>query len=79
MKYKHAIVGWMLTTLVDEQREVVLAVLVEEVFADLLRALAGLSVSEKKKIGIVKTVSAMRIRVGDTHPASTALFVEAEG
>ena len=49
MKYRHAIVGWMLTALVDEQREVVLAVLVEEVFADLLRALAGLSVSEKKK------------------------------
>ena len=49
MKYRHAIVGWMLTTLVDEQREVVLAVLVEEVFADLLRALAGLSVLQKQK------------------------------
>ena len=42
----------VLTTLVDEQREVVLAVLVEEVFADLLRALAGLSVSEKQKMGL---------------------------
>ena len=49
LKYGGIRIGWVLTTLVDEQREVVLAVLVEEVFADLLRALAGLSVLQKQK------------------------------
>ena len=49
LKYGGKRIDWVLTTLVDKQREVVLAVLVEEVFADLLRALAGLSVLQKQK------------------------------